>query len=169
MIGDSWAEGIAPYFANGDTASGKQLWFIMNTCVPQNLVFTRYVLYCGLNDIIDPYYSPLPPMRPFVTCLTELCEKFSWSFNKHLYVCTFPKLQYPSGYSRCITAQSLYRLNSAIRTTMNDFTLRYKNIHLIEVPDTYSVNNLDGTGYHLKSYKKLAKYIHTYIDKGDND
>ena len=169
VIGDSWAEGIAPYFANGDTASGKQLWFIMNTCVPQNLVFTRYVLYCGLNDIIDPYYSPLPPMRPFVTCLTELCEKFSWSFNKHLYVCTFPKLQYPSGYSRCITAQSLYRLNSAIRTTMNDFTLRYKNIHLIEVPDTYSVNNLDGTGYHLKSYKKLAKYIHTYIDKVDND
>ena len=166
VIGDSWAEGIAPYFATGDTASGKKLWYIMNTCVPQQfLSHKRYVLYCGLNDIIDPYQSPVVTQPSLTECLKNLCRRFNKVENrrKHLYVCTFPYLTFPSGYKNCITLDSLGRLNRAIILTVTTSMGIYNNIHLIKVPEKFSQNNLDKTGYHLKSYEKLAQYIHENI------
>ena len=172
VIGDSWAEGIAPYFATGDTASGKQLWYIMQHCVPQNFLHQRYVLYCGLNDIIDPYHRevikdhkgrPAVSYPAFTESLIDLCSRFDNYTNrqKHLYVCTFPRLKFPSGYNACITQQRLNNLNQAIISTVRTTVSSYNNTHVIIVPDEISTNNLDNSGYHLKSYKTLAQYINS--------
>ena len=169
MIGDSWAEGLSPYFLASAAESGKTLWTVINdaggcdSLIKQTEYIPKYIICCGLNDIQNLYPqagdSSTQKQKRYSFVLTGLVNALSKA-NKDVYVCTFPKLQYPGGYKGCVNKSSLTLLNACITSSMSGL-----RAHIINVPDSVSQNNM-GDKIHLKNWKKLADYIINQINQG---
>ena len=156
IVADSWSEGLKDYFQYNSGKQGIHLDNIINDYLPTALKTKadRIVIYCGINDT-DNMFHHSEWQNKFMK-MAEMVVKA----GKKCYICTYPKLIYPSGNNGCVTAQSITTLNTAI--SQSGFGGKCS---VILVSDDVSYNNVDASKYHLtkKGYKKLAEFIHNYI------
>lgn len=150
VVGDSWANGLKDFFQYGYVQNGVNLSYVKKTLLPQALKTTAniIVLCCGFNDIantngLSKFYSAMGEQ----ICLS----------GKKCYVCTFPSMSPSWKYSYAVS-----RLNQEILNGTKSIS-GYLYYTAIQVPDSISKDNIGAGGYHLKSYKPLADFIHKTI------
>lgn len=155
ILGDSWSQGLKKYFQYNSGAQGIDLNTVIKTYLPNALKTKadKIVVCCGINDTGNPSQYVLG--LKFAKIAKEVTNA-----GKKCYICTYPKLTYPSGTKNCVTAYSIGMLNGAISLCelKGDSTV-------IVVDDSISNNNITNDGYHLKDYSKLADFIHKKIEQ----
>lgn len=156
IVGDSWSEGLKEHFQYNSGKQGMRLDNIINKYLPTALKTKadRVVIYCGINDTDDMLHSD-----KWQTKFMRMAEMVVKA-GKKCYICTYPKLIYPSGNKGCVTKQSITKLNDAIMQS----GLGGK-CTIILVTDDVSYGNVNGFHLTKKGYNKLADFIHNWINK----
>ena len=150
IVGDSWSVGLKPYFMYHVGVSGSSLNKISNEFLPKALTLNsdKIVLSCGLNSI----YEPLDKLKAYYIKMGKRAQ----GKGKKLYVCTFPRLKYPSGYNGMINETNIAKLNKAISDSASE-----GGYVVISVPNSVSDGSLTNDGFHLtkKGWSKLYNII----------